>query len=177
MSESNLKVIPFPVFPKQAKKLVKNKKAESSIVGSLLLIAVAVAASIVSYSWVMSMVNSQSTQAQTQVRVESIQWKNNTSTNKLDAAILTIRNTGSVEVWLDSVSISNNQGTVGAALLLKMVISPGKIATYTFEAGIDGVPTSWAWLTSKTYVVRATVATGYYYEFTSTSPSTLPVAS
>jgi flagellin-like protein len=45
---------------------MKNRKGISPLIATLLLIAIAVAASVLTYSWVMSMIGSQSGQAQTQ---------------------------------------------------------------------------------------------------------------
>jgi FlaG/FlaF family flagellin (archaellin) len=158
-------------------KFVKDDKAESHLVATLLLIAVVVGASIITYSWVMSMVGSQSTQAQTQIRIDMVQWYNSTATKKLDATVLTIRNTGSVAATVESVSITLDQATVIATLSSKISIPTGQTAVYTFNAGIDGVPSNWTWSIQKSYVVRATTSTGFYYELVSSSPSTIPLAS
>jgi flagellin-like protein len=50
---------------------IRKRKGISPLITTLLLIAIAVAASVLTYSWVMSMVGSQSAQAQTQVRIDS----------------------------------------------------------------------------------------------------------
>ena len=91
--------------PKPMRKFVKDAKAISPLIATLLLIAIAVAASVITYSWVMSMISSQSNQAQTQVRIDSVQWNVTTNT-----AILTVRNTGSVSATIESVSIRDNSG-------------------------------------------------------------------
>jgi hypothetical protein len=75
----------------------------SSIAATLLFIAVAVAASVITYSWVMSMIGSQSQQAQMQVRIEMVKWD-------VDSGIVTVtvRNTGSVTATIESIGIREN---------------------------------------------------------------------
>ena len=53
---------------------LRKRKGISPLIATLLLIAIAVAASVLTYSWVMSMIGSQSAQAQTQVRIDSVTW-------------------------------------------------------------------------------------------------------
>ena len=53
-------------------KLRMNRRAVSPVIATLLLIAIAVAASVVTYSWVMSMTANQSQQGQTSVKVDQV---------------------------------------------------------------------------------------------------------
>lgn len=163
------------------RKFYKDAKAVSPLIATLLLIAIAVAASVITYSWVMSMIGSQSTQAQTQIRIEVIAWGTTTvgGNNKFNA---TIRNTGSVAATLEAVSIKENVAgstTTIASLptASRITINVGETATYTFKASKDGVSASWRWLTRKAYVIRATTTSGFYYEMVEPSPSTAPAAS
>ena len=146
------------------KKFIRDKKAISPIIATLLLIAIAVAASVITYSWVMSMISSQSQQAQTQIRIDNVNWINSTATKKLDSVKLTIRNTGSVPATLESVSITVDQTTVMATLANRIVIPISTAAEYTFKAGQDGISSSWTWVVQKSYVIRATPTTGLYHE-------------
>lgn len=82
---------------------VRKRKAISPLIATLLLIAIAVAASVLTYSWVMSMVGSQSGQAQTQLRIDAINWNSATEIN------VTIRNTGSVAASIESVAMKLNK--------------------------------------------------------------------
>src|SRR4030066_397318 len=83
-------------------KIVK-RKGISPLIATLLLIAIAVAASVLTYSWVMSMIGSQSAQAQTQVRIDSVKF------NSSDAFYPMLRNTGSTSATMESVGIRTNQ--------------------------------------------------------------------
>lgn len=70
------------------KRLRKDVRAISPLIATLLLIAIAVAGSVISYSWITSMLTSQSNQAQAQVRVEQVTWAGD-----LKAVTATVRNT------------------------------------------------------------------------------------
>jgi flagellin-like protein len=54
------------------REIKKSRKAVSPVIATLLLIAIVVAASVVTYSWVMSMVKTQGGQAQTSIRIEEV---------------------------------------------------------------------------------------------------------
>ena len=83
----------------------KNNKAVSPLIATLLLIAIAVAGSMIAYSWIMSMLGSQSQRAQTQVRIDTVSWATDLTTVKA-----AVRNTGSVPATIESISIRKNVG-------------------------------------------------------------------
>jgi archaeal type IV pilus assembly protein PilA len=149
---------------------LRKRKGISPLIATLLLIAIAVAASVLTYSWVMSMIGSQSAQAQTQVRIDSVTW--NPSSGVPTSFTLDVRNTGSVDATIESVSIRLNQAgsptyvdstTTG----VKVGISSG---THTTVGTVT--PTTTVTLAnSKSYVIRVTTNTGFYYEAVFTTPS------
>ncbi len=143
---------------------LRKRKGISPLIATLLLIAIAVAASVLTYSWVMSMITSQSAQAQTQIRIDSVTW---TSTSSIT---LDVRNTGSVDATLESVSIRlNAAGETAHAVTVTTAIPSGTHASVT-------VALTSGWVTggaSKSYVLRATTNTGFYYESVFTSPAGL----
>jgi flagellin-like protein len=105
---------------------IEKRKGISPLIATLLLIAIAVAASVLTYSWVMSMIGSQSAQAQTQVRIDSVTWG---ATNGTIAAI-DIRNTGSVDANLESISIrKNSAGSQTYVTSIATAISTGSHVT------------------------------------------------
>lgn len=85
---------------KPMRRLKKDAKGISPLIATLLLIAIAVAASVITYSWVMSMIGSQSTQAQTAVRIDNVLF-GVTGNN----VTVTVRNIGSVSADLVSVGV------------------------------------------------------------------------
>jgi flagellin-like protein len=85
---------------KPMRRLKKDAKGISPLIATLLLIAIAVAASVITYSWVMSMIGSQSNQAQTAVRIDNVEF--GVSGNNVT---VTVRNIGSVSADLVSVGV------------------------------------------------------------------------
>jgi flagellin-like protein len=142
---------------------IEKRKGISPLIATLLLIAIAVAASVLTYSWVMSMITSQSAQAQTQVRIDSITWGSSTSA----ITGIDVRNTGSVDATLESVSIRTN--TAG---------SPATVVAFTNAIGTGAHtvvgPMTATWAHSTSYVIRVTTNTGFYYESVFTSPAVTP---
>ena len=85
---------------KPTRRLKKDSKGISPLIATLLLIAIAVAASVITYSWVMSMIGSQSTQAQTAVRIDNVAFD-----VASDSVNVTIRNIGSVSADIVTVGV------------------------------------------------------------------------
>jgi archaeal type IV pilus assembly protein PilA len=139
---------------------IEKRKGISPLIATLLLIAIAVAASVLTYSWVMSMIGSQSAQAQTQLRIDTIDWDLNT---------VVVRNTGSVDAVLESISVRPNTSgsafvSFSGAALDETSLLMGK-ATPIEVTGLNTGLTA-----GGSYVVRVTAATGFYYEAVFTVP-------
>ena len=148
---------------------IRKRKAISPLIATLLLIAIAVAASVLTYSWVMSMIGSQSAQAQTSIRIDSIEWHVDATA---PTAILVVRNTGSVDCTLESISVRKNESglpfdmgdTDPTGLTTSMTILMSKTGTFEW-AGTVGIEYS------KSYVVRASTTSGFYYELVASTPT------
>ena len=143
---------------------IEKRKGISPLIATLLLIAIAVAASVLTYSWVMSMIGSQSNQAQTQLRIDSVSWTNGVS--GVGEANVSIRNTGSVSATIESISIRTN--TAGSSPVVDSfttanAVDTGVVIYLVWNAGEVTASTS--------YVVRVTATTGFYYEAIFVSPS------
>ena len=151
---------------------MNTRKGISPLIATLLLIAIAVAASVLTYSWVMSMVGSQSAQAQTQIRLESVNW-DKTAGNAVDGLTIQIRNTGSVAATIEGVTIRvNKAGAATTSLLPAAMVGP-----FSFDTGdahsIKVPNAAFVWVVGTSYVIRVTTSTGFYYESVATSPSSL----
>jgi flagellin-like protein len=145
---------------------VRKRKAISPLIATLLLIAIAVAASVLTYSWVMSMVGSQSAQAQTQLRIDTVQW----DPEDLTDCTLLLRNTGSTLATIESVSIRENKA--GSAIYIVKPTAPlsidvGDTLDYPFKPVMT-------WFHSRSYVIRVTATTGFFYELVATTPALPP---
>lgn len=146
---------------------IRKRKAISPLIATLLLIAIAVAASVLTYSWVMSMIGSQSAQAQTSIRIDSIEWTVGGKT-----ATLVVRNTGSVDCTLETISVRKNESgqpfdmgtTVVEDPTTSFTILQSKTGTFTWTGTADI-------LASTSYVVRATTTSGFYYELVASTPT------
>jgi flagellin-like protein len=171
---------------------IRKRKAISPLITTLLLIAIAVAASVLTYSWVMSMVGSQSAQAQTQVRIDTVTWLGKVGTIPVvpatdpvtyypvaDGFSLLIRNTGSVSATIESISVRPNKA--GSTATTYKPTNPAAVdvgdtldtSTITFD--IVGGEINYDWTVSNSYVIHIVTTTGFYYESVSTTPAVVPV--
>ena len=135
---------------------IKYRRGLSTIVSSLLMIFVAVACSVLTYSWVTSMIGFQSMRAQTEIRVEQVTWVDRRN------FVVAVRELGALTVNIESVSIRKSQSATTSELIpVNISISPGTV---------DEIPVvlSTTVLEDNTpYVIRVTTTTGFYYEYTS----------
>ena len=146
---------------------MKNRKGISPLIATLLLIAIAVAASVLTYSWVMSMIGSQSGQAQTQVRIDNVDFSGT------DTLVVLVRNTGSISADIESIAVRPN--SAGQSLVFEN--NPGGATAWpALDVGKTGEYT-WAQTSpdtdalSQSFVIRVTTKSGFYYEAVFTSPS------
>jgi len=147
---------------------IRKRKAISPLIATLLLIAIAVAASVLTYSWVMSMVGSQSAQAQTQVRIDSVTWS-----LTADTASLLVRNTGSIAAEIESISIRLNKAGQTAYLQKYTTansVDTGETLPMIWDSTAAAAPTGYV-TPSTSYVVRVTAKTGFYYEMVVSTPA------
>ncbi len=86
------------------KRWLRKRKAVSPVIAALLLIAISVAAAVLTYSWVMSMIGTQGKQSQTSIRIEDVlldQWIMDGVT--YDGLKVTVRNSGAVAATIKSI--------------------------------------------------------------------------
>jgi len=143
---------------------VRKRKADSLLVATLLLIAIAVAASVFTFSWVMSMVGSQSGQAQTQLRIDTVDWDATPHTTMT----VTIRNTGSVAATIESVAMRENKAGTLFVVLTPDAANPnslhaGDVKPFIFTLAAPSLSTA--------YVIRVTASTGFFYDLVAATPS------
>ncbi len=99
-----------------------------------------------------------SSQTQTQIRIDSVTWGSVSFT-------VDVRNTGSVDIIIESVSIRANQAsstpTTYEIPSIRSAILVGSHAMITLN---------YQWATSTSYIIRVTTNTVFYYEAVFTSP-------
>lgn len=130
----------------------------STIIATLLMIAVTVAASVITYSWVISMVNYQSIQSRTQIRIENVVWIDS------NHYVVEVRNTGSVAADIKDVAIEKNMGgdiLESDSVPLTIPVNSGTLINVTLNKIII--------LPRTDYTIRVTTSTGFYYEFSTSS--------
>jgi len=131
------------------RRLGRDKRGVEPVIAALLLIAIAVAAAVVTYSWVMGMISSQGSQAQTSIRIDVVEY--HTSQNY--TAYVTVRNSGTVGVTIDTTYITNANGTT-QTLSYAASASAG-----TFSPSGSGVSDSIASKASAKYTIYITHST------------------
>lgn len=153
---------------------MNTRRAISPLIATLLLIAIAVSASVLTYSWVQTMVTTQATQAQTQVRIENVSWSINPAGD--DTATIRIRNTGSVPVTIESTAVKENKaGATYYYASTPLVLDMGESKDVTWGSaasrGTGTDPTATFIGNAKSYYIRVTAGTGFYAETVTTTPS------
>jgi FlaG/FlaF family flagellin (archaellin) len=141
-------------------RLNRDTKGVSLIVTTLLLVAVAVAASGVTFSWIMSMVGSQSIQVQTRVMIDMVNWDMINNSVKV-----TVRNIGSVDASIVSVSLmmkDDDDNVIYDIDNLPLTIQVGEKTDIIWDEGnLD-------YLTL--YLIKVTTSTGFYNEYLASTP-------
>jgi flagellin-like protein len=137
-----------------------DEKGITPLFATLLLMAVAITASAVTYTWVMSMMASQSGMAQIQIRTDEVVW--DVVQNKV---IIAVRNTGSVSATVDFVSI--RPSSVGSELDTMSVVTSIPVGRL---AQIEWTGSTLILTPNTLYVIRVTCTTGLYYEMTRITP-------
>jgi flagellin-like protein len=80
---------------------LKSRRAISPILATLLLIVIAVAATIITYTWIMTYMSSTGQQAGVILRLDNVEWHEGNVT-------LYVRNTGSSDVLLGNVYVGES---------------------------------------------------------------------
>ena len=109
-------------------KLRVSKKAVSPVIATLLMIAVAVAASVIVYVWsaglLGTLMGGGGSQVKEQLIVEAYSWP------AAGTFTLNLRNTGSSSVIVDKIYVGGTSGTVGGTT----TINPGESQAITVTA-------------------------------------------
>jgi len=117
---------------------MKVRKAISPVIATLLLILIAVAASILVYVWVTgyasSVTSTEATQLQERIKIDAVGAKHGNSTgNYYDIISIFVRNIGDVKANVSSIYIYDNEGKVVVSVtnISKGGISPGATVNFT----------------------------------------------
>ena len=168
------------------------KQAVSPVIATLLLIAIAVSASVFLFGFVTSQVQTQGAQAQTQIRLDNIEFSK--KDGNLVYTNITVRNSGSVDTKIQVVYITlPDASTVRKEMTSGNVISPGSTLIFTFffnsttnvvgggQGGFTSptdspqgtyfnTNTGLTWQTSTSYKIRIVTDNGFFAEGSYSSP-------
>ncbi|RLC75457.1 MAG: hypothetical protein DRJ03_30240 [Chloroflexi bacterium] len=145
----------------------RRMRGVSPVISVLLMIAVAVAASLALYGWVTSMMTTQGAMAQTMVKIEAVTFTEETSGAK-DLVKVEIRNTGSVPATITRIYFYFPDGSyISYDYTSDNVIDVKE--TKTFELDLKDKSKSWA--VSTGYRIKAVTDTGFIAEGTFYSPA------
>lgn len=149
---------------KKTRKIMSNRKAISPVVATLLLIAIAVAAAIVSYSWIMSMIKTQGSAAQTGIRLEMVEFTNSTGGSN-DWVNVTIRNVGSTATKIQTMYATVGGTTYVADYSPALLINIGAKREINFEAD------DFNWTNNEAYDLKVVTDNGFTVDGTYYSPA------
>ena len=131
-----------------------NRRGLSTIVSVLLMIFVAVACSVLTYTWVISMIGYQSMRAQTEIRIEQVTWIDNRN------FVVTVRDVSAVAATLESVSITKSQSTMSPEIVgVNTSISPGTVNELHLTLSATTLEDN------TSYIIKVTTNTGFFYEY------------
>ncbi len=144
------------------RKIRKNGKAISPIIATLLLIAIAVVASLVVYAWVMGYIGFQTGQTGSAVQVQSVTFSGTTPNEKV--ATVYLQNVGTNTVTLvpaQCLYVNGVQDTGAASSTTSL--TAGSTATITSASAV-------LLASGQTVTVKVTTQGGTYSQITTQAP-------
>ena len=110
---------------KQMRTFIRKTKAVSPVIATLLLVAIAVAASVITYSWVTSMINTQSRTSQTSITLEEVLFQK--TAGPKSAIKISLRNTGTVTAMIQTIYIYKGDTSITTKDGISYAISAGQL--------------------------------------------------
>ena len=145
----------------------RRMRGVSPVISVLLMIAVAVAASLALYGWVTSMMTTQGAMAQTMVKVEAVTFTEQSAGAK-DLVKVTVRNTGSVPATITRIYFYFPNGSyIYDDYTSNNVIDVKQTLTFSLNLGAQGKQ----WEVSTGYRIKVVTDTGFIAEGTFYSPA------
>jgi len=155
------------IVNRSLRKIRSKTRAIEPIIASLLLIAIAVAAAVITYSWVTGMVTNQQAQAGTSIRVDNVQFATMPKT-----VVLTVRNTGTATAVIATIYLTNS--TDSALYTISSPATYGAGSTATIPAGSTKVFTITtavlSWKAATSYMIKIITDNGFLVESSYTAP-------
>jgi flagellin-like protein len=143
------------------RKFRKNVKALSPIISVLLMIAIAVVASLVVYAWVMGYIGYQTGKTGDSVVIQSVTFNSNAGTDSV--AKVYVQNIGSTTVTIPTTCLYVN-GAQDTATGTPITLAPGTTATITDGAGAS------TFASGSQVTIKVTTNGGTYSQVSQTAP-------
>jgi len=153
-------------------KTLKNKKAVSPIIATLLLILIAVAAGVIIYVWTTGYIGTQIGTAggQETFVITNVKYYKNSSIDYLDVTII---NQGAVAITIDTsatppsiIRVFNSSNNLVATGSSSVTINPGEAKTFTVMLKLQG---SFTIAKGHSYVLEVTTVKGNTAVYTFTA--------
>lgn len=112
------------------------RKGASPVIAALLLIGIAVAGAVITYTWVMSMVKTQGAAAQTAIRLDEVLFGNYTEDDQYAgnySVKVTIRNTGSVPTVIESIYVYKGDAQIAVVTGVDFALGEKDTCAITLE--------------------------------------------
>jgi len=153
-----------------------SKKGISPILATLLLIAIAVAAAIISYAWIITFVSTRTQQSGAVLVFENVRFYSVDSTKNRTEIV--IRNTGTSSAKIVAVYWSSSSFSALAKLNTdEYTLSPStgmvnaeSSITITVKWGVSGGIITGNWTSGETYYFKTVTRAGHYIEFPAKAP-------
>jgi flagellin-like protein len=147
------------------RKIRKNVKAISPVISVLLMIAVAVVASLVAYSWVMGYIGFQTAKTGQAIQIQSMSNSTGTSAGHL---VLYVQNVGDSAVKLNKDSVYVDGALYTTNITGSIDLLPQ--TTTTIVTNFDGLQTGEDGALSVTLTAKVTTEGGTFSEVTKAFP-------
>ncbi len=143
------------------RRICKNLKGISPIIATLLLIAIAVVASLVVYAWVMGYIGYQTSQTGSAVQIQSITFSGTSPNEKV--ATVYLQNVGTNTVTLTPTTCLYVNGVQDTTASGPTSLAPGSTATIVSGSTV-------ALTSGQTVTIKVTTAGGTYSQITEQAP-------
>jgi archaeal type IV pilus assembly protein PilA len=148
-------------FAKNIRKVRKNVRAISPVIATLLMIAIAVVASLVTYAWVMGYMNFQTEKTGKAIQIQSV-----ANSTTVDNMIIYVQNVGDSTVKFNSGSVYVNGANIPTATIPAssnpLVAGATAAITVPYDMTVSGV--------SLTVNLKVTTEDGTFSSMTKTFP-------
>jgi len=156
-------------------KRLTSKKGVSPILATLLLIAIVVAAVVITFAWVTTFMSTQTRQSGAILALENVRFYGSPTTAK-NRTDITIMNTGTASAriasiyWSDSSFLDLQKLTLSEHNATNTVVSVGSSVTITVEWGVSGGTILGNWTSQTTYYFKVVTDAGHQLPFAEKSP-------